>query len=332
MVAAKEKTFFPSHDVESMSRERLRNAAASTTINRIAHYDFRTRNSEKSPIGSKVKTRPNVAVENHQRPREYAGENTPRLRRSHWAPEKSQYQGYFVTYGSIDPTGESTPNSIVVQNEGPENLDVECGDKGEAMASYQFLLPKGHRVSGFLVQKVTVFCKFGKCGVYEDCTGDGCPPCDWEKGESVTYYEAWRVGYNERRPTNPPGHAKSTEDDTAKFTIPGKNSGCFYYQQFGELRLYSFAEVGEDLYSDSASDWKTDKFFNTQCPTTSGKLPAFTDKGPPPFWKKNPVASGARLFVIDAMCCGEIKDTSRPPTGSVAFCDEISVDSGPARE
>ena len=244
----------------------------------------------------------------------------------------SQYQGYFVTYGSIDPTGKSTPNSIVVQNEGPENLDVECGDKGEAMASYQFLLPKGHRVSGFLVQKVTVFCKFGKCGVYEDCTGDGCPPCDWEKGESVTYYEAWRVGYNERRPTNPPGHAKSTEDDTAKFTIPGKNSGCFYYQQFGELRLYSFAEVGEDLYSDSASDWKTDKFFNTQCPTTSGKLPAFTDKGPPPFWKKNPVASGARLFVIDAMCCGEIKDTSRPPTGSVAFCDEISVDSGPARE
>jgi hypothetical protein len=104
MVAAKEKTFFPSHDVESMSRERLRNAAASTTINRIAHYDFRTRNSEKSPIGSKVKTRPNVAVENHQRPREYAGENTPRLRRSHWAPEKSQYRAYFLP-NSVDPLG-----------------------------------------------------------------------------------------------------------------------------------------------------------------------------------------------------------------------------------
>lgn len=128
--------------------------------------------------------------------------------------------------------------------------------------------------------------------------------CDEPAPVTFTYYEAWRVGYNQRRVTNPPGAPPTRYDDTASFQNPWNS--CGKYLQNGELRFYSDSDT-----PDLSLKWPADgREFgtHTKCKTSAKMLYAFDGKdGPPDFWKdvnRVPLAVGRRSFEMNWRCCG----------------------------
>ena len=119
MIAAKEKTFSPSSEstfawsprgtyvqaaATSKHHQPSTTRSAEQVVSRFTLEKFRACKSKKSPIGSKVKSRPKSPWPNRRSPEKTLGENVVQLRRSHWAIEMSQYRGYFVPNG-VDPLG-----------------------------------------------------------------------------------------------------------------------------------------------------------------------------------------------------------------------------------
>ena len=119
MIAAKEKTFSPSSEstfawsprgtyvqaaATSKHHQPSTTRSAEQVVSRFTLNDFRARKSQKSPIGSKVKSPLNPPRQNQRSPEKTLGENVVQLRRTHWAIEMSQYRAYF-TPGGMDPWG-----------------------------------------------------------------------------------------------------------------------------------------------------------------------------------------------------------------------------------
>ena len=217
----------------------------------------------------------------------------------------SLYRGY-MGLDYTDPLGKQITATIGK----PTDLKGKCGDL--LQASWRFGLPRGHKTKGWLIQKVTVSCSVGKCyqspglTLETTCGPEVYPPtcrCNLPEPKTFTYYEAWRVGFNNRRPTNPPGYDATLHDDTASF--PSQPNTCGSYYQKGELRLYPDTLTGD---ISTNTDWPADgREFgqDTECGTSAKGLYAFDGKdGPPDFWKDNdPVDSGARWFKTNWRCC-----------------------------
>ena len=131
MLAAKEKTISSYHGSTFTWSPRgtyVQTAATShrhrpTTTNhdrvsarRFTELNFKTRKSEKSPIGPKVKSRSNSPWQNQHPRGKTLGETGVNYDELHWAPGMSQYRAYFVP-GAMDPMGFQlffTPSPQVV--------------------------------------------------------------------------------------------------------------------------------------------------------------------------------------------------------------------------
>ena len=119
MIAAKEKTFSPSSEstfawsprgtyvqaaATSKHHQPSTTRSAEQVVSRFTLEKFRACKSKKSPIGSKVKSRPKSPWPNRRSPEKTLGETRLQLRQTHWAIDMSQYRAYFVP-GKMDPSG-----------------------------------------------------------------------------------------------------------------------------------------------------------------------------------------------------------------------------------
>ena len=126
MIAAKEKTFSPSSEstfawsprgtyvqaaATSKHHQPSTTRSAEQVVSRFTLEKFRACKSKKSPIGSKVKSRPKSPWPNRRSPEKTLGETRLQLRQTHWAIEMSQYRAYFVP-GTVDPSGRNTSDRI----------------------------------------------------------------------------------------------------------------------------------------------------------------------------------------------------------------------------
>jgi len=140
---------------------------------------------------------------------------------------------------------------------------------------------------------------------YENCV------CNLGESQEYTYYEAWRVGKNDPRPTNPEGMPATKYDDTATYPTPKENGGCAEVSQRGELRFYEDGDI-PNLALDPLWQPKPGHFFGgeTNCiRTTAGRLHAFggRENAEPGFWKGKPFAEGHREFNVAYKCCCQNK-------------------------
>jgi hypothetical protein len=217
------------------------------------------------------------------------------------------YRAYFIPQ-AMDPLGKLM--QIDVRKVAPIKLKGKCGTA--LYASWRFRLPANHKTKGWLVQMVIVNCAVGDCDFVPEvirettCGPENSPAmcvCHTGQWKQFRYYEAWRVGFNQVIPDNPPGMPSTPHDDTASYSsIPNT---CGDIVQGGTLRFYADSDTG-DLSTNQ--DWvpKPNGFgHDTRCPTSAKQLYAFDGKnGPPDFWQNgNPIASGKRAFTMDWKCC-----------------------------
>jgi len=216
----------------------------------------------------------------------------------------SLFRAFFIM-DATDPRGQNASGiQVGIQN----SNNGDCGR--ESNIFFTFRLPAGHRKKGYLVQKVTVSCSIAPCEeskwIEESYCGNiphefcGCRKFDQN---SFTYFEAWRVGFNQVPPMNPPGIGNTRWDDKASFLA--KDKTCGKYNQEGELRFYSDEDTG-DISTDQEWAPKPNHFFgeHTNCKTTAGSLYSRDGfGGDPGFWTSKPIASGSRTMKMDWQCC-----------------------------
>jgi len=157
----------------------------------------------------------------------------------------------------------------------------------------------GAPCTGYIVQRVDVFCSINKCG---KCNGD-------ITFEEFTYYEAWPVRKGRRNSLLRKG---GTATDTA-ISTPQKGT-CGSYLQKGEIRFYCADGADDPTGNNAGTDdlsklWKAGTYGNLR-KTSSGLLPSTGIQ--PNFWSQPPVDGPARRgFTLDWECC--------PPTSSLTL-------------
>ena len=144
MFAAKEKTFSPSSEstftwsprgtyvqaaATSKHHQPITTRSAEQVVSSFTLNDFIAFKSEKSPIGSKVKSRPKSPWPSRRSPEKTLGETRLQLRQTHWAIEMSQYRAYFVPSG-VDPLG--LDKGLVGVQVGRKAITLPPGNGGSA--------------------------------------------------------------------------------------------------------------------------------------------------------------------------------------------------------
>lgn len=197
----------------------------------------------------------------------------------------------------MDPSGLLTVSPILKLNLG----DAKCGD--DVGIAWRFSFPNGAPCTGYLFQRVFVFCNSAKCG------RDG-------RRQQKAYVESWPVtkGQNDVDNLSGPMNARWTD---AAIWMGADNDTYGTYFQSGTVRL--FCETGHPDNTNVPRQQTVGKsefrrmrrsivqILRGPCGTSSGNLRGTSvgRLGVPRFWNRYYQAegSGYRFFAVTWRCC-----------------------------
>ena len=196
---------------------------------------------------------------------------------------------------NADPSGKITVSSV------DSYLPNECDKKG-AYIAWVFQLNKKAPCDGFIVQQVDVRCELSAC--------ISCPVTS-PLTPSFSYWEAWEVKFDDDVEVD---FDRNNFTDKASIDIPFEGS-CGNYTQIGTIKFFCKTPTG-----DLNTLWKKFQVHGEPpCGIDAGKAPSLGPaEGPPKWWEKPPIETGARSFGAYWKCC-QCKDRFVTSNGTPVY-------------